>query len=150
MTERHFMSESSLTTRNCEAAMPCSSECAWALITSRSVERQHAGDPTERADTVGRHDGDQVALAAYVDRSDRHPCQRLVVGEEPPRHLGRVAATEHVTHPGDEFVDELFLPRPPRRRTGGERVGLGQRMEQLESLDRADRPRRPVRSSRRR
>ncbi len=59
-------------------------------------------------------------------------------GNNAPGDVADVATTEHMADSLDELRHQLGLPGTPRRRAGGERVGLGQGMEQLEHSGEAD------------
>ena len=123
--------------RNCDAAIPPSSECACALTTSRPCSDRTPAIWLNVPAASGLTTVITSPRAGDVDLAGGHHGERLGIGEQSPGHLGDVAAAEHVTNPGDEFVDESLLPVTPRRRARGQRVGLGERMQQVEHLDRA-------------
>ena len=120
-------------TRNSLAAMPCSSEWAWAPSTSSPWMRQHARHPAEEPGPVGRHGGHPVA-ARPARRCGARPMSSVTSSPTGTATSGLAAApaAQHVAHPVDQLLDELGLPRAPRRWAGGHRVGFGERGQQLQ------------------
>ena len=99
-----------------------------------AVQADDAGGAAEQAGSVGCHDGDAVAVVDHLHEPLGHQRQNLGRREQSPRcrDSDRVVTAEHPPDLGDQLVDQLGLPRAPRRRSGGPRVGLGQRGEQFE------------------
>ena len=71
----------------------------------------------------------------HGDLTGCHQHQRAGVGEQAPGDLGDVAAAKHVAHTSRQFVDQVFFPRAPCGRAGGQRVRFGECVQQLESFD---------------
>ena len=119
-----------------------------------AAQRQHAGHAGEGAGHVVADDRDalgarlagraSVGLDAHVDAPGRHRRQRPRVREAAVRVGARLTALQGVRRAGDEVGDELLLPRAPRRGPGGQRVGLGEGVQQVERADVDRRRRRPA------
>ena len=102
------------------------------------VQRQRAGDAAERAGRVGTDGDELIAVEAHPHLAGAHARQHLARGEQPPGDLVDRAATQHVADPFDQIGHQLGLPWAPRGGSRGQRVGLGQRAEQLERAQVAD------------
>ena len=136
-TDRHFMSAVSLITRNCDAAMPCSSVWACALSTSRPCIDN---TPAIRLNVPVRSEFTTVITSPSRRMSTvRRPCAPA------SRRRGRAATSPRRRHhhrardgPGRRVRRRVGLPRTPCGGAGRPRVGVRQRMEQLETFDGLD------------
>ncbi len=102
-----------------------------------AVQGEQADDGREQPRPV-RADEREVRAVTFDQQAATcadHQARRAVV-ELRLRLVGRVV--QEIGHPPHQLGDQLRLPRRPRRRSGGERVGLGEGGEQLQRLDRAD------------
>ena len=119
-------------TLNAASAIPSSEDQALAAEHAEAVQRQHAGDPGEHAGAVGGDDGERVVAAVEDLLARAHAGEVLGRREVVAGHVLEPAPGEDVRGPLDELGDEARLPAAPRRRAGRQRVGLGERGEQLE------------------
>ena len=85
---------------------------------------------------VGGDHQQGVALAQHQSLAGLHH-PPLLGGGEPRRDLVDVAALHHVSAAGHQLAYQAGLPRAPRRRAGGHRIGLGERSQQTQGLHRA-------------
>ena len=98
--------------------------------------RAATSTPAMRLNRPGRSGADH---GEPVDVGARPPCDRRPSGPAPRPtgtavHVGRrrPPPPRRWAHPLDQLGDQLGLPRAPRRRPGRQRVGLGERGQQLE------------------
>ena len=95
---------------------------------------RYAGDLGQQPRSIGRHHGDD----RVVDGQGRHPVRPNGVHDRPqlvgdPRGgRGERLAGQQPAGPLDQVGHQSGLPRPPRRRPGGQTVGLDQRGQQIE------------------
>ena len=119
-------------TRNASSAMPASSVCTAASSTWRPCSES---TPATRANMPGRSGNTTVRRSSTPSMMRRRWASRARCWG-----LGNAAeATSDSSPPpstwavrADELPDQLVLPRAPGRGSGGEGVGLGQRIEEAQ------------------
>ncbi len=98
------------------------------------VQSERARHAAEQAVVVGGDDRERVVAPVDEASAGTQPAE-LLVGREVVGELLHGSTTEDVTGATDKLGDQARLPRAPRRWTGREAVGLGQRGQQLEGAE---------------
>ena len=110
------------------------------------VQAQHAGHLRPAGRPVRGDDGDLHAVAA-ADRRRAPPAGRAGRGRRARSARSGGAGTawprEQGARPRHQVGDQRRPSSRPGRRAGGQRVGLGQRVQQVQDLGASARPRRP-------
>ena len=100
-----------------------------------AVQREHTGETPERAGTVVVDDDDPRPIDLHRSLAGAHQGQDVGRRERRTALLTGLATVGHAEpHPNplDQLLDELGLPRAPRRRPRRQRIGLGQRVQEVE------------------